>query len=190
MKDISLHLLDIFENSAKAGATLVSIGIRWHGTTLEIRISDNGPGFPDSVRNDPVNPYSTTRTERKVGLGLSLLEEAARQTGGHMILGKSELGGVLVESVFMLEHPDAKPVGDIAGVISTSIAAWPSLDWIVTAEGVTTEILDTRDIRKELDDIPLQEPEVLKFIERQIGEMLSPMGKWASSIAPNFKLIV
>ncbi len=190
MKDIALHLMDLFENSAKAGASLLALKMSLDDKLLSVKIEDNGPGFPKEVCDDPVNPYSTTRKERKVGLGLSLFDQAARQTGGGMFLGRSPLGGVLLEAKFNMNHPDAKSPGDIEGVIISSICAWHSLDFLisVSCDGESSEEIDTRQIKAELEGVPLQNPEVLKFISSLLEESFSKMRRKLDSIEPDFSI--
>ena len=76
MKDLSLHILDIVENSVKAGAKTVTLEFSWHDTVFSFSISDDGPGFPKGVKEDPSDPFRTTRKERKVGLGLAMLKNS------------------------------------------------------------------------------------------------------------------
>lgn len=186
MKDISLHLLDILENSAKAGATVVSVDFSIAENMLTMEIEDNGPGFPKEVIDDPVNPYSTTRKERKVGLGLSLLNEAAEQTGGTLFLGKSKLGGVMLKCAFNLAHTDCKPLGDIEFAFISAICAWPNMDWIISVSHSPSATLDTREIKKELDDIPINNPEVLKFISSQLSSIFASVKQRIEEIHTNF----
>ncbi len=184
MKDISLHLLDILENSSKAGGTAVQIDFDWQGTLLKMTIADDGPGFPESVRTNPTDPYSTTRTTRNVGFGLAFLQEAAEQTGRHIFLGKSDAGGVLIIAEFDFSHPDAKPIGLIEEAMMSAIAAWPHMDWIVRCNG--SVILDTKEIRKEIEGVPMQSPEILRFLCESMREDLKSLYDWAANVAIKF----
>jgi hypothetical protein len=179
VKDLSLHLLDLLENSAKAGASLATLRFTWGDDLLRIRIEDDGPGFPACIGNDPSSPFSTTRTTRKVGLGLPLFREAAEQTGGEFRIGKSLLGGVLVEATFHMSHIDAKPLGNIGDTLLIAIRSWPNLNFAVSLCDGDEAAFDTRPIRAELGDIPLSEPEVLGFLRESLAAALAPLYAWA-----------
>jgi hypothetical protein len=184
VKDLSLHLLDILENSSKAGGRAVQIDFDWHGTFLKMTIADDGPGFPESVRMNPTDPYTTTRTTRNVGFGLAFLQEAAEQTGGHIFLGKSQAGGVLIVADFDFSHADAKPIGLIEEAMVSAIAAWPHMDWQIRCNG--NIILDTMEIRKELEGVPMQSPEILRFLCASMREDLQPLYNWADNTMVKF----
>ena len=130
MEDLSLHILDIVENSIAASASKVSITIDEDTDTdsLSLAIRDNGKGMDPEACKRALDPFFTTRTTRRVGLGLSLLAQAARQAGGNLEI-VSEVGrGTAVTAVFQLSHPDLKPVGDIAETLRTILAGRPELD--------------------------------------------------------------
>ncbi len=180
MKDIALHLLDVLENSPKAGASKAIVSFSYEDSILSIKIEDNGPGFPKIFAHNPSDPYATTRKERKVGLGLALLSEACLQTGGKFETGVSKLlGGAMVDFSFDMSHPDSKPLGEISGVLSEVVTIWESVDWIFL---IGENFFNSVDIKKELDGIPLNTPEVLKFIRQNLEELFSPLKKWATSI--------
>jgi hypothetical protein len=182
MKDLSLHLLDLLENSAKAGAGLVSLRFSWSNTDrLQIRIEDDGPGFPASLGGDPSDPFATTRTTRKVGLGLPLFREAAEQTGGEFRIGRSPLGGVLVEASFHMSHIDAKPIGEIEETLLLALRSWPTFEIAVYLRDETEAVFDTRPVRSELGDVPLTETEVIAFLGVALEEGLSPLRQWAET---------
>ncbi len=183
VKDISLHLLDILENSAKAGASLVIVDFAWSHTVLALIIIDDGPGLPDWMRNDPVDPYHTTRTTRKVGLGLPFLNEAATQTGGSLKIIHPPEGGIRIEATFDMSHIDAKPLGDLADALLSAILSWPSLDLIVRIGGNAEPVLDTCIIKSELHDIPLTHQDVRKFIHDSLALGLEPLINWADSVS-------
>ncbi len=182
MKDLSLHILDIVENSVKAGAKTVTIEFSWHDTVFSFCISDDGPGFPKGVKEDPTDPFRTTRKERKVGLGLALLKNSIEQCGGKLKIGERENGGVKIEADFDLSHIDAKPVGDIEDLIITCMTAWPQMDWIVKTGDNRDEILNTVEVKAELGDINMNSPEVRKFIFRRLSSEFQAMHFWLGKI--------
>lgn len=170
MKDISLHLLDIIENSAKGGASRVQVEFLRDGPRLEMRIRDNGPGLPSEVAADPTDPFATTRRERKAGLGLALLRMAAERTGGRVAVESAPGRGVAVTAAFDLAHIDAQPVGALDEALAAAIAAWPQLDFEVRNGPDRRVILDTAQIKKELKGIDLSLPKMhnaLKVCLRQ-----------------------
>jgi hypothetical protein len=178
LEDISLHLLDVLENSAKAGAEGVDVDFFWQGPRLRIRIRDNGPGLPPDIAADPTDPYRTTRTERPVGLGLSLLRQSAEESGGSISV-KSERGkGVEVIAEFLMDTIDARPLGDLPGVLAMCVLSWPDLDLRVTA-GSDDVILDMKLVKSELDGLPLDHPAVRNFVEEQLRSGLADLVAWA-----------
>lgn len=183
MKDLSLHLLDILENSAKGGAGQVIVDLIGSGTRLTVRIADDGPGLPAVVRNDPTDPFSTTRRERRVGLGLSLLREAAEQCGGRLHLEHPSHGGFAVTAEFDLSHLDAKPLGDMTQALVTAVLAWPHLDLMLTLGPEHRAVFCTRELKQQLDGVPLSHPDVVAFLRRTLADELAPLYAWSESIA-------
>jgi len=130
MEDLSLHILDIVENSIAASASRVRIVIEedTRGDRLSLEIRDNGKGMDAEARKKALDPFFTTRTTRRVGLGLSLLAQAARESGGDFELDSEPGRGTTVRAVFQLSHPDRKPVGDVAETLRTILCGQPELD--------------------------------------------------------------
>lgn len=130
MEDLSLHILDIVENSIAASATRIRILITedTQRDLLSLEISDNGRGMDAETQKKALDPFYTTRTTRRVGLGLPLLAQAAREGGGHFELDSETGRGTTVKAVFQLSHPDRKPLGDIAETLQTILSGRPELD--------------------------------------------------------------
>jgi len=131
MHDISLHLLDLIENSIAAGASVVSIrlDIDPGADTLRLLVDDDGNGLRTRPE-DAVNPFYTTKSHKRVGLGLSLLQAAAEQSDGSMTIGCSpDLGGVRVDVRMRLTHIDRPPIGDLAATVSTMVSAHPYVEF-------------------------------------------------------------
>lgn len=129
MEDLSLHILDIAENSIRAGAKEVEIRINENVAAdyLEVEIRDDGAGMDQATLEKALDPFFTTKTVRKVGLGLSLFREAARAAGGDMIL-KSEVGkGTWVKATFQHSHVDRQPLGDLAKTLEILMIANPEV---------------------------------------------------------------
>lgn len=128
MRDLSLHILDLIENSIRAGASGIRITISesMPDDVLRIAVEDNGPGL-DVPEDVAFNPFYTTKKGKRVGLGLSLFREAAEQAGGGLKVQKSDLGGLAVEAVMRLSHVDRPPLGDVAGMVSAIVCTNPDL---------------------------------------------------------------
>lgn len=173
MTEISLNVLDVSENSTRAGATLVAITIEAQtaADTLTITIEDNGCGMSSEQTANVTDPFFTTRTTRKVGLGIPFFKYAAESTGGSFSI-QSALGkGTTVTAVFGLSHIDRMPLGDISGTIHTLIVYHLDTDFVYTyqydAESFT---LDTRQLREILGDVPFDTPEVSQYIMEYLTE--------------------
>ena len=177
MKELSLNILDITENSVKAGATLTEIRITESETELSISITDNGCGMPPEVVESVTNPFYTTRTTRSVGLGIPLLKLAAEQTGGHITItsivddGNRSDHGTVVTAHFFKNHIDFTPLGDVISTVTTLIYGHPDVDFVFIHEkDGKAVVLDTRELRVALEDVPLNTYEVIQWIEEFLKE--------------------
>jgi signal transduction histidine kinase len=132
MEDLSLHILDIAENSITASAKRIEIRIEEDQAKdlLTIEIKDDGKGMDEQVLKKVLDPFFTTRTTRRVGLGLSLLAQAARETDGNLELDSRNGEGTTVRASFRLSHPDRKPMGDILETIRTLVIGHPEIDFM------------------------------------------------------------
>jgi len=132
MQDISLHILDIVENSIRADARTIHIEIgEYPGEDrLRVCIRDDGSGMDSETAGKALDPFFTTKTGKKVGLGLSLLQQAAEQTGGTLTIDSKEGEGTCITAVFVLSHPDMKPLGNIFETMAALIAGYPFLRFI------------------------------------------------------------
>lgn len=179
MKELSLHVLDVAKNSVKAGATLTEIAItRSADGMMTIRISDNGCGMTEEVVRRVSDPFYTTRTTRKVGLGLPLWRLAAEQTGGYMTIESSvEEGnsGTTVTAVFDTKSIDCMPMGDIVSTVCVLISGSPDVDFLFTDTSDERAIsLDTREMREVLGEgISLDLPDVQTWIAEYLNEQYS-----------------
>ncbi|MBE6740687.1 MAG: sensor histidine kinase [Ruminococcaceae bacterium] len=177
MKELSLNILDVAENSVKARASLTQILITEEGNKLTLQIKDDGCGMSEEVVKSVVDPFYTTRTTRKVGLGVPLLKLAAEQTGGSLTVeSKTEEDfpndhGTCVTAVFFKDHIDFTPLGDVVSSVITLIQGHPDTDFYFChkTENGTAE-LDTRQLREILGDVALNTYEVIKWIEEYLLE--------------------
>lgn len=182
MKELSLNILDITENSVKAGATLTEIRITEIANTLTISIKDNGCGMSEEVVNSVTNPFYTTRTTRSVGLGIPLLKLAAEQTGGYIELssqvddGMCDNHGTVITAHFFKDHIDFTPLGDVISSVCTLIQGHPDVDFLFIHNIDGREVtLDTRELRIVLEGVPLDTYEVIKWIEGYLEEQYNEL---------------
>lgn len=152
MRELSLHILDVAENGIAAGADTIIIRVeeRPSEDRLTIVVQDNGHGMPQEKIRGIEDPFVTTRTTRRVGLGLSLLAAGARRCGGGVTVRSESGEGAEVTAVFQHSHIDRAPLGDIAGTLSTLIVGNPHIDFVYTySVEERVFILDTRRLKSE-----------------------------------------
>ena len=177
-RDLGQHILDIYENGVKANATLIAVEIEENlfQDLLTITIQDNGRGMDAEMLRHITDPWVTTRTTRKVGLGIPFLKQTAEMCGGGFAI-HSKLGqGTTLEATFQQSHIDRPPLGDLAATITCLIVGFPQVDLYYrhrlldqTAQLKDEFILDTREVRAILgDDIPLSDPDVLGFLRQTL----------------------
>ena len=176
MKELSLNILDIAENSVKAKATLVEITITETDSTLEIRIADNGTGMTEDTLRSVSDPFYTTRTTRRVGMGIPLFKFAAEQTGGSLTISSRHFSvcedhGTELKATFYKNHIDYTPLGDVISSVTTLIQGHPDTDFLFNHIGTDRTVsLDTRELRTVLEDVPLDTFEVLMWIKENLTE--------------------
>ena len=173
MKDLSMHIMDILQNSTRAGASEVTLEVLEDAAadTLTIRFIDNGCGMDAETVQKVINPFFTTRTTRKVGLGLPLLKQNTEQTGGSLDIQSEKGKGTTVTAVFGRSHLDRPPMGDLAGTIVLTASAYPDIRFIFHYHnGETDYVFDTVEVNEALDGISIQEPEVIQYLKEMIQE--------------------
>ena len=173
MRELSLNVLDIAQNSVSANASLVEIELieDTKKNELLIGIYDNGKGMtPEQVENVR-DPFFTTRTTRKVGMGIPLFKFAAEMTGGKLDI-ESEVGvGTKVRAYFKTDHLDFTPIGDMTSTIITLITMNLHMDFIYRRKLDSNEFtVDTRQLKEILGDVPLNEPSIVSWITQYINE--------------------
>jgi hypothetical protein len=175
MRELSLHILDIAENAATAGATRISIRVEESAAAdrLVFTVEDNGRGLPAGKARRLDDPFITGRTTRRVGLGLSLLSAAARRCEGALEVGTPATGGTRVAASFRRSHIDRAPLGDMAATLTTLFAAHPAIDFDYT-HGIDGNVfsLSTRDLREELAGMPLTDPAVMLQVTEALRRAL------------------
>lgn len=180
MIEISLHILDVVQNSIKADASRIEILIDEDvlHNVLSIKITDNGKGMSEEFAKKVTDPFVTMRKTRKVGLGLSLLKAAAELTGGGMSV-KSKLGaGTEVEARFVYDSIDRMPLGDMSFTMVTLVACNPDIEFIYIHKynGKTFEF-STESIKEVLNGVAITEQRILQWIEEYIVEGVCELKK-------------
>jgi anti-sigma regulatory factor (Ser/Thr protein kinase) len=178
MEDLSLHVLDVAENGISAGASLVKVIIEENLETdlLKIVIEDNGKGMSSEFLEKVLDPFVTTRTTRRVGLGLSLFQQSAEEADGCLNVESSLGNGTLVTVTMRHSHIDRKPMGDMASTILTLVEGNPQVDFMYYHRKDSREyLLDTRELRVELGEIPLNNPQVVSLIRDNLTEGLKEL---------------
>lgn len=175
MKQLAENILDITENSVRAGAKNIKISLVENSDekTLAVTIEDDGCGMSEEMVESVINPFFTTRTTRKVGLGIPLFKMEAEMTGGNLELHSKAGEGTTISAVFHTDHVDNVPLGDMSQTLMTLIGGSPETEFLYIHEcGEKSIVLDTVQIREMLgDDVPLDTPEILLWIRDYVKEL-------------------
>ena len=176
MKELSLHILDIVKNSVAADADHVWITLTEDAShVLTVVIKDDGKGMNEELLASVIDPFTTTRTTRKVGMGIPLYRMAAEQTGGSLSIESFEGEGTTVTAVFHTDHVDCAPMGDLAGTMALLIQGSPWVDFELertTPKGFY--FFCTEEIRDQLGhEVPLDEPEVYLWLDDYLRDLES-----------------
>ena len=173
MNELSLHILDICQNSIKANASLIKIIITDNtlNNIYKIEIIDNGSGMDKKTLSQVADPFFTTRTTRKVGLGISLFKMAAEMTEGSLEIISTINEGTKVTTIFQNDHIDRAPLGYIEDTLSILILNENYIDiYYKHIFNDNIYIFDTREIRKVLEGIPFTDYNVIMWIKNNIQE--------------------
>ncbi len=177
MRDISLHLLDIVQNSVTAGAKHIDIIFTLKNGLLTMTVKDDGKGMSEELLARVRSPFATTRTTRKVGLGIPLLQQNARLTGGDVSIESKVEMGTTISAVFNTASIDCLPIGDLPGTIATLVLANPETPEFsltcISENGQMT--FSTEEVRAALQGVPLSEPEVIRWMQESIQEEIEPI---------------
>lgn len=181
MRDLSLHILDIIENSIEAGATKIEIMIdeNTKQNILLLRIKDNGKGMDKKTMTKVLDPFYTTKTTKRIGLGLPMLAQATKEAEGSIEMKSKKGKGTAIIAKFSYNHIDRKPFGNMPETIINLIAS----------KGLQTDIIykhrkngndflfNSNDIKKRLQDVAINNPEVLSFLRKEIEKGLKEIEK-------------
>ena len=173
MRELSLNVMDVAQNSVRAEASLVTITVEESdkNDSLSISIEDNGCGMTEEQVSQVIDPFFTTRTTRKVGLGVPLFKLSAEQTGGSFEL-RSKLGeGTVTTARYVKSHVDMTPLGDINSTVEILIRCNPQIDFVFTRTNDNGSFtLDTRELRAVLEGVSLDTPDVTEWIRQYLEE--------------------
>jgi len=182
MEELSLHILDLVENSLTAGAKLIKVEIEedHQKDLLTLKVDDDGRGMSPEMAAKAADPFVTTRTTRRVGLGLSLLKANARACEGDLALSSIQGRSTTVEARLKLSHLDRQPLGDWPRTLTGLILTHPEVDFFYRHRVGGDEFeLDTRELKNELGKEALRDPQALKLIQGQVAAALLQLGSAA-----------
>ena len=169
-----MHIMDILQNSTRAKATEITLEVLLDSAqdTLTLIFKDNGCGMSEETVQKVIDPFYTSRTTRKVGLGLPLWKQNSEMTGGSMSIQSKEGVGTTVTAVFGLTHLDTPPMGDLAGTIVLTISAYPDIRFIFhyKRDDEVDYVLDTNEVYEILDGVPINDPDVIASLKEMVEE--------------------
>lgn len=176
VEDLAFHLADLIENALRAGAKLVRVELAKEGDILVIRVEDDGAGMDGEAVRRAGDPFFTTKPGRRIGLGLAFLRQTAEELGGSFSIQSAPGKGTAAEARIPWDHPDRPPLGDLPGTLLPLLTTSPVEFRLVFRDHRYTWSLDTRELKKALGSVPLTDPEVLSFLEREMREALATLG--------------
>lgn len=176
MRELSLNVLDIAQNSVVANSSLVTIEALESSEKKELtlRVSDNGRGMTKEQLESVRDPFFTTRTTRRIGLGVPLFKMAAEMTGGSFSIESKVGEGTVTTAVFKTDNVDFTPLGDMTGTVVTLITMNTNMDFVYRFQKDEKLFeLDTRQLREVLGDVPFSEPSIAQWLTEYIRENTS-----------------
>ncbi len=178
MNDLSLHIIDIIQNSLKAEATHINLLIEESSlkNLLSIEISDNGCGMTEDQVNKLDDPFFTSRTTRRVGMGVPLFRQSARQSGGDLVVESQPGNGTTVRATFRLDHIDRPPLGDVANSFILMVSSNPGIEFLFRYLYNDNEyIFNTVEVKDILEGIPLNDPAVIRMLTAMIQDNIDDL---------------
>ncbi len=179
MEELALHILDLVTNSIEAGCTRVIIGVDEdiHSDSLTITVEDNGRGMDRDLLTRVTDPFATTRTTRRVGLGIPLLAEAAGICDGGVTIDSRKGRGTRVIARFRYSHIDRMPLGDMPATLTAILGGNPGLR-VIYEHSVNERrfTLDSEEIQSKLGDVPVSDPMVLTWLRGYLKQSLDEIG--------------
>lgn len=173
MQEISLHILDVANNSIRANAKNIEIIVNIDNAldVMTILIKDDGNGMSEIELEKVIDPFFTTRTTRKVGLGIPFFKQSAESTNGSFHIESKLTKGTCIKAVYTLSHIDRLPLGDMTSTIQTLITYNENIDFLYKYTVDNNQFtLDTIELKNILGDVPFNNPEVYTFIKNYLQE--------------------
>lgn len=184
MEDLSLHILDIIENSMAAGAMNIEIAVDEDtaNNLLIVKINDDGQGMDKDTLAKVLDPFYTTKQTRRVGLGLSMLAQATKEAAGSLDVRSTPGKGTKITAKFVYDHVDRKPLGNIAETIIACVAASSSRTDLKYhhRKGGQEFIFDTKEIKEKLNGVAISNPQIIQYLREQIEEGLKAISERSS----------
>lgn len=178
MQELSMNILDIAQNSVRAEASRIDITLEKDTAKdlLTLTVADDGCGMDAEMVKSVTDPFVTTRTTRKIGLGLPFLKMAAEMTGGQLRISSTPGKGTTVSATFGLTHIDLAPIGDMGGTLSALCSGNPDTRVVYTYRvNGAAFTFDTEEAKAILGDVPLSEPSVALFIRDYVSEGMAEL---------------
>jgi len=171
MRELSLNILDIAENSVSAGAKHIVIGIQAENNLLTVSLEDDGKGMSKEFLSKVADPFTTTRTTRRVGMGLPFFTQEAETAGGGLKIESEPGKGTKVTATFLIDSIDRLPMGNLAETISSLILTSPQIDYMLRyAVEERSFVFETTEFRKLLDGVPIESLEIVTYIKDLLTE--------------------
>lgn len=178
MRDLSLHLMDIIQNSLVAGASYITIEYseNTRENNLKVVITDNGSGMTTEQLKSAVDPFYTTRTTRDIGLGIPLFKMSAEKTQGNFNIESKQGEGTKIDALFHTDHIDMVPLGDTASTIQLLVSGNPDVDFIFTMSKDDKKFtLSTLELREILGEVPFSDPSITQWIGNYLKEGIAEL---------------
>ena len=175
MVELSLHVLDLIENSVEAGATTVWVSVResLDLNAIFLSIEDDGRGMDPDLLERVTDPFVTTRTTRRVGLGIPLLKQVAEACGGELRISSEKGKGTTVVARFSRDHIDRPPIGDMAATVAVALATNPGTRFVYRHEGASGAFeFDSFEVARALGDVPVTDPAVVQWVKQYLRERI------------------
>jgi anti-sigma regulatory factor (Ser/Thr protein kinase) len=173
MQEISLHIMDIVENSITAGANRITVSVRVYEQrkTLSVTVNDNGTGMDEQMLACVTSPFTTTRTTRKIGMGIPLFKAGAEAAGGSFQIDSKPGKGTVVHAVYVLGHIDRPPLGNLADTFSSLALSNPKIDFVFeVCRDDSKFTCDMAQVKETLGGVPLSTPEVSLWLIEYLSE--------------------
>lgn len=177
MRELALNILDIVENSVKANASLVTVEVAAKGNILTIQIDDDGCGMSEDFLAIVTDPFTTTRTTRKVGMGIPLFKMAAEMAGGQFEIQSQKGIGTRLCASFEIDNIDRAPLGDLGESMATLLSDEIPTEFLLKVSIDDKQFeFDTRELKAQLDGVSVSEAQVVLFVKDMINENLREIG--------------